>query len=118
VYGDPSGRKTNSDTWTSFGVGSEICHPDGTLNIRGDYITVDLYFTDTFQYAKLYTMRDSVEQILANLGEVMWDEPESDKKNWHLWVRRNVDFSGDMTETYRWMTDGLLAMRNVYELLV
>lgn len=118
VYGDPSGRKTNSDTWTSFGVGSEICHPDGTLNIRGDYITVDLYFTDTFQYAKLYTMRDSVEQILANLGEVMWDEPESDKKNWHLWVRRNVDFSGDMTETYRWMTDRLLAMRNVYELLV
>ena len=118
VYGDPSGRKTNSDTWTSFGVGSEIGHPDGTLNIRGDYITVDLYFTDTFQYAKLYTMRDSVEQILANLGEVMWDEPESDKKNWHLWVRRNVDFSGDMTETYRWMTDGLLAMRNVYELLV
>ena len=96
VYGDPSGRKTNSDTWTSFGVGSEICHPDGTLNIRGDYITVDLYFTDTFQYAKLYTMRDSVEQILANLGEVMWDEPEADKKNWHLWVRRDVDFSGDM----------------------
>jgi len=45
---------------------------------------VDLYFTDTFQYAKLYTMRDSVERILANLGEVMWDEPESDKKNWHL----------------------------------
>ena len=96
VYGDPSGRKTNSDTWTSFGVGSEICHPDGTLNIRGGYITVGLYSTDTFQYAKLYTMRDSVERILANLGEVMWDEPEADKKNWHLWVRRDVDFSGDM----------------------
>ena len=78
---------------------------------------VDLYFTDTFQYAKLYTMRDSVERILANLGEVMWDEPESDKKNWHLWVRRDVDFSGDMTEAYRWMTDGLLAMCNVNELL-
>ena len=57
---------------------------------------VDLYFTDTFQYAKLYTMRDSVERILANLGEVMWDEPEADKKNWHLWVRHDVDFSGDM----------------------
>lgn len=84
VYGDLSGRKTNSDTWTSFGVDSEICHPDGTLNIRGGYITVGLYFTDTFQYAKLYTMRDSVERILANLGEVMWDEPEADKKNWHL----------------------------------
>ena len=42
VYGDPSGRKTNSDTWTSFGVGSEICNPDGTLNIRGGYITVDV----------------------------------------------------------------------------
>lgn len=79
--------------------------------------TVDLYFTDTFQYTKLYTMRDSVERILANLGEVMWNEPEADKKNWHLWVRRDVDFSGDMTEAYRWMTDGLLAMRNVYELL-
>ena len=61
-------------------MGSEICHSDGTLNIRGGYITVDLYFTDTFQYAKLYTMRDSVERILANLGEVMWDEPEADKK--------------------------------------
>ena len=95
----------------------QVSHPDGTLNIRGGYITVDLYFTDTFQYAKLYTMRDSVERILANLGEVMWDEPEADKKNWHLWVRRGVDFSGDMTEVYRWMTDGLLAMRNVYELL-
>lgn len=117
VYGDPSGRKTNSDTWTSFGVGSEICHPDGTLNIRGGYIAVDLYFTDAFQYAKLYAMRDSVERILANLGEVMWNEPEADKKNRHLWVRRGVDFSGDMTETYRWMTDGLLAMCNVYELL-
>ncbi len=117
VYGDPSGRKTNSDTWTSFGVGSEICHPDGTLNIRGGYITVDLYFADTFQYAKLYTMRDSVERILANLGEVMWNESEDDKKNWHLWVRHDVDFSGDMTGAYRWMTDGLLAMRNVYELL-
>lgn len=117
VYGDPSGRKTNSDTWTSFGVGSEICHPDGTLNIRGDYITVDLYFTDTFQYAKLYTMRDSVERILANLGEVMWDESEDDKKNRHLWVRHDVDFSGDMTGAYQWMTDGLLAIRNVYELL-
>jgi len=32
-------------------------------------------------------------------------------------VRRDVDFSGDMTEAYQWMTDGLLAMRNVYELL-
>lgn len=117
VYGDPSGRKTNSDTWTSFGVGSEICHPDGTLNIRGGYIAVDLYFTDAFQYAKLYAMRDSVERILANLGEVMWNEPEADKKNWHLWVRRDVDFSGDMTEAYRWMTDGLLAMRNMYGLL-
>lgn len=117
VYGDPSGRKTNSDTWTSFGVGSEICHPDGTLNIRGGYIAVDLYFTDAFQYAKLYAMRDSVERILANLGEVMWNEPEADKKNRHLWVRRGVDFSGDMTETYRWMTDGLLAMHNMYGLL-
>ena len=68
---------------------------------------VDLYFTNTFQYAKLYTMRDSVERILANLGEVMWDEPEADKKNWHLWVRRDVDFSGDMT-------DGLLAKRKLY----
>ena len=55
-------------------------HSDGTLNIRGGYITVDLYFTDTFQYAKLYTMRDSVERILANLGEVMWDEPEATRK--------------------------------------
>lgn len=117
MYGDPSGRKTNSDTWTSFGVGSEICHPDGTLNIRGGYIAVDLYFTDAFQYAKLYAMRDSVERILAHLGEVMWNEPEADKKNRHLWVRRGVDFSGDMTETYRWMTDGLLAMRNMYGLL-
>ena len=78
---------------------------------------VDLYFTDTFQYAKLYTMRDSVERILANLGKVMWDEPEADKKNRHLWMRRDVDFASDMTEAYQWMTDGLLAMRNVYELL-
>lgn len=98
-------------------MGSEICHPDGTLNIRGGYITVDLYFTDTFQYTKLYTMRYPVERILANLGEVMWDESEDDKKNRHLWVRHDVDFSGDMTGAYQWMTDGLLAMRNVYELL-
>lgn len=118
MYGDPSDRKTNSDTWTSFGVGLGFCHPDGALNIRGGYIAVDLYFTDTFQYTKLYTMRDSVERILANLGEVMWDEPDADKKNRRLWVRRDVDFSGDMTEAYRWMTDGLLAMRSVYDLLV
>lgn len=117
VYGDPSGRKTNSATWASFGIGSNFCHPDGTLNIRGGYIAVDLYFTDTFQYTKLYTMRDSVERILAHLGEVMWDEPEVDKKNRRLWVRHDVDFASDMTEAYRWMTDGLLAMRNVYELL-
>ena len=104
VYGDPSGRKTNSDTWTSFGVGLGFCHPDGALNIRGGYIAVDLYFTDTFQYAKLCTMRDSVE-------------PDADKKNRHLWVRHDVDFASDMTEAYQWMTDGLLAMRNVYELL-
>lgn len=78
---------------------------------------VDLYFTDTFQYAKLYTMRYPVERILANLGKVMWDKSEDDKKNRHLWVRHDVDFSGDMTGAYQWMTDGLLAMRNVYELL-
>ena len=84
MYGDPSGRKTNSDTWTSFGVGSGFCHSDGALNIRSGYIAVDLCLTDTSQYAKLYTMRDSVERILANLGEVMWNEPEADKKNWHL----------------------------------
>lgn len=117
VYGDPSGRRTNSDTWTSFGVGSDFCHSDGALNIRGGYIAVDLYFTDTFQYTKLYAMRDSVERILAHLGEVMWDEPEADKKNRHLWARHDVDFASDMTEAYQWMTDGLLAMRNVYELL-
>lgn len=87
------------------------------MNIRGGYIAVDLYFTDTFQYAKLCTMRDSVERILAHLGEVMWDEPEVDKKNRRLWVRRDVDFASDMTEAYQWMTDGLLVMRNVYELL-
>lgn len=80
VYGDPSGRKTNSDMWTSFGVGLGFCHPDGALNIRGGYIAVDLYFTDTFQYTKLYAMRDSVERILAHLGEVIWNEPEADKK--------------------------------------
>lgn len=118
VYGDPSGRKTNSDTWTSFGVGSGFCHPDGALNIRDGYITVDLYFTDTFQYAKLYAMRDSVERMLSDFGAVTWDEPDADKKNRHLWVRHDVDFSGDMTDAYQWMTDGLLAMRSVYDLLV
>ena len=118
VYGYPSGRKTNSDTWTSFGVGSGFCHPDGALNIRGGYITVDLYFTDTFQYAKLYAMRDSVERILSDLGAVSWDEPDADKKNRHLLVQHDVDFSGDMTDAYQWMTDGLLAMRSVYDLLV
>lgn len=118
VYGDPSGRKTNSDTWTSFGVGSGFCHPDGALNIRGGYITVDLYFTDTFQYAKLYSMKDSVERMLSVLGEATWDEPDADKKNRHLWVRHDVDFSGDMTDAYQWMTDGLLAMRSVYDLLI
>ena len=116
VYGDPSDRKPNSATWASFGIGSNFCHPDGTLNIRGGYIAVDLYFTDTFQYSKLYGM-DSAERILSDLGEVIWDEPDADKKNRHFWVRRGVDFSGDMTEAYRWMTDGLLAMCNVYELL-
>lgn len=75
-------------------MGPEICHPDGTLNIRGGYITVDLNFTDTFQHAKLYTMRDSAERILSDLGEVIWDEPDADKKNRHFWVRRGVDFSG------------------------
>ena len=118
VYGDPSGRKTNSDTWTSFGVGSGFCHPDGTLNIRGGYIAVDLYFTDTFQYSKLYGMKDSVERILSDSGKVIWDEPDADKKNRHLWVRHDVDFSGDMAEAYQWMTDGLLAMRSVCDLLV
>ncbi|NMM95989.1 hypothetical protein G1C98_0725 [Bifidobacterium sp. DSM 109960] len=118
VYGDPSDRKPNSATWASFGVGSKFCHPDGTLNIRGGYITVDLYFTDTFQYSKLYGMKDSVERILLDLGKVIWDEPDADKKNRHLWVRHDVDFSGDMTEAYQWMTDSLLAMRNVYDLLV
>ena len=117
VYGDPSGRKTNSATWAGFGIGSNFCHPDGTLNICGGYITVDLYFTDTFQYSKLYGMKDSAERILSDLGEVIWDEPEADKKNRHLWVRHDVDFASDMTEAYQWMTDGLLAMRNVYELL-
>ena len=107
MYGDSSGRKTNSDTWTSFGVGLGFCHPNGALNIRGGYIAVDLCFTDTFQYTKLYAMRDSVERILANLGEVMWDEPDADKKNRHLWVRRDVDFSGDMT-------DGLHPKRKLY----
>ena len=68
VYGDPSGRKTNSDTWTSFGVGSGFCHPDGTLNIRGGYIAVDLYFTDTFQYSKLYGMKDSVDLDTVGFG--------------------------------------------------
>ncbi|WP_432623442.1 GmrSD restriction endonuclease domain-containing protein [Bifidobacterium sp.] len=118
VYGDLSDRKPNSATWASFGVGSNFCHPDGSLNIRGGYITVDLYFTDTFQYSKLYGMKDSVERILSGSGEVMWDEPDADKKNRHLWVRHDVDFSGDMTDAYQWMTDGLLAMRNVYDLLV
>ena len=118
VYGDPSNRKLNNDTWASFGVGSNFCHPDGTLNIRGGYIAVDLYCTDTFQYSKLYGMKDSVERILSGSGEVMWDEPDADKKNRHLWVRHDVDFSGDMTDAYQWMTDGLLAMRNVYDLLV
>lgn len=56
VYGDPSGRKTNSDTWISFGVGSGFCHPDGALNIRDGYITVDLYFIDTLgQFTRNYT---------------------------------------------------------------
>lgn len=118
VYGDPSGRKTNSDTWISFGVGSGFCHPDGALNIRDGYITVDLYFIDTFQYTKLYGMKDSVERMLSALGEATWDEPEADKKNRHLLVRHDVDFSGGMTEAYQWMTDGLLAMRSVYDLLV
>lgn len=118
VYGDPSGRKTNSDTWISFGVGSGFCHPDGALNIRDGYITVDLYFIDTFQYTNLYGMKDSVERMLSALGEATWDEPEADKKNRHLLVRHDVDFSGGMTEAYQWMTDGLLAMRSVYDLLV
>ena len=93
VYGDPSDRKPNSATWASFGIGFNFCHPDGTLNIRGGYIAVDLYFTDTFQYSKLYGM-DSAERILSDLGEVIWDEPDADKKNRHFWVRRGVDFSG------------------------
>ena len=49
---------------------------------------------------------------------MIWDEPDADKKNRHLWVRHDVDFSGDMAEAYQWMTDGLLAMRSVCDLLV
>ena len=101
VYGDPSGRKMNSDTWTSFGVGSGFCHPDGALNIRGGYITVDLYFTDTFRYAKLYGMKNSVERMLSVLGELTWVAPDADKKNRRLWMRHDVDFSGGMTEAYQ-----------------
>ena len=112
----PAARRTATCGRVSA-LGLGFCHPDGALNIRGGYIAVDLYFTDTFQYTKLYAMRDSVERILAHLGEVIWNEPEADKKNRHLWVRHDVDFASDMTEAYRWMTDGLLAMRNVYELL-
>jgi hypothetical protein len=112
----PAARRTATRGRVSAWAWASVT-PNGALNIRGGYIAVDLCFTDTFQYTKLYAMRDSVERILANLGEVMWDEPDADKKNRHLWVRRDVDFSGDMTEAYRWMTDGLLAMRNVYELL-
>ncbi|KLN74388.1 hypothetical protein IF232_1353 [Bifidobacterium bifidum] len=56
--------------------------------------------------------------MLSALGEATWDEPEADKKNRHLLVRHDVDFSGGMTEAYQWMTDGLLAMRSVYDLLV
>ena len=63
-----------------FRRGIGFLPPGWGVNIRDGYVTVDLYFTDTFQYAKLYTMRDSAERILANLGEVMWDEPEADKK--------------------------------------
>ena len=61
-------------------MGSEICHPDGTLNIRGGYIAVDLYFTDAFQYSKLYGMKDSIERILSDLGEVIWDEPDATRR--------------------------------------
>ena len=63
-------------------------------------------------------MKDSVERILSDSGKVIWDEPDADKKNRHLWVRHDVDFSDDMTDAYQWMTDGLLAMRSVYDLLV
>lgn len=63
-------------------------------------------------------MKDSVERMLSVLGEATWGEPDADKKNRHLWVRHDVDFSGDMTDAYQWMTDGLLAMRSVYDLLV
>ena len=55
VYGDPSGRKTNSDMWTSFGVGLGFCHPDGALNIRGGYIAVDLYFSPTHSNIRSFT---------------------------------------------------------------
>ncbi len=71
-------------------MGSGFCHPDGALNIRDGYITVDLYFIDTFQYTKLYGMKDSVERMLSALDEATWDEPEADKKNRHLLVRHDV----------------------------
>ncbi len=117
AYGNPSGRKPNESSWTSFGIGSIHCHADGSVSIRDGYIAVNLYFTNTSQYASLYGMKDWADGLLAALGTAEWDNLDANKKKRLLKVRHDVDFNADLTGSYQWMVDALLAMRRVHALL-
>lgn len=117
AYGDPSRRKPKETTWTSFGIGSSYCHLDGIVSVRDGYVAVDMYFTDTARYARLYGMRDRVAGMLKDLGTVDWNDPDTDRKNRLLKIRHNADFNADMTDAYQWMVDTLLAMRRIRDLL-
>lgn len=117
AYGDPSRRKPKETTWASFGIGSSYCHLDGIVSVRDGYVAVDMYFTDTARYARLYGMRDRVAGMLKDLGTVDWNDPDTDRKNRLLKIRHNADFNADMTDAYQWMVDTLLAMRRIRDLL-
>lgn len=136
AFGDLSLRKSGTGSWTSYGIGGSGCHVDALLGLRDGYVGVDLYFSDVDRYRRLVERRGRVEMLLTPItggapgrvaggtsagaeqgAGVHWDAPDAARQSRAIVVRRDAGFdSGDWTDLYRWLADGMLLMRKAARL--
>jgi len=114
VFGDPSGRAENKDSWCDFGIGLRGCHVCDRVSKFFHRASVGVWFSVADRYGDLYARKDEIENELA--GEDVsfkWTDPESSTRHPNVFASHRFDFDeDDYEEIYAWMARVMLRMRS------
>ena len=114
VFGDPSGRAENRDSWCDFGIGIGDCHVSNRVSKFFHRASVGIWFNVADKYPRLLARKEDIERDLDGDGITFkWTEADSGTRHPNVFANRRFDFDeDDYEEIYAWMAHAMLRLRS------